>query len=145
TGVDVEIIDFKTNRIDVPLESESSESEFDSDGFLPFDLPHKPSREELLRTRVVELARLYLLQMQCYALAVRLLIPEISEFKATLHFLDKDQEYSVASSQLELSVCEGAVDRIMTMLNRKMSYEDFAPRTGGHCRRCGYLAVCPSG
>jgi ATP-dependent exoDNAse (exonuclease V) beta subunit len=145
SGVDVEIIDFKTNRIDVSFESETSESNFDSDGLLPFELPHKPSKAELVKNRVEELARLYVLQMQCYALAVRLLIPEINEFKATLHFLDKDQEYHVASSQLEISVCEAAIDRIMTMLNRKMNFEDFVPHTGGHCRRCGYLAVCPSG
>jgi ATP-dependent helicase/nuclease subunit A len=144
-GVDVEIVDFKTNRIDVPEEIEGLEADNDTQGFLPFDRPHKPTAEELLEKRLEELTQQYLLQMQCYALAAHLLIPDINELKATLHFLDKEREYPIQSSLLDGSVCGVAVDKVMTTLNQKMNFEDFVPRTGEHCRRCSYLSVCPSG
>src|SRR5262249_51375686 len=122
---EIEIIDFKTNRIayeksDVPHEPQAPRSRAPKGGQFAFDFeaapPPKPiNRHPSLEDALRIAAEDYQLQMQSYALAVRELLPSLAgaRVRVTLHFLDPNVEVHLADELLEPARCEQAVDEGM--------------------------------
>ncbi|PYS70797.1 MAG: hypothetical protein DMF69_12435, partial [Acidobacteria bacterium] len=146
---EVEIIDFKTNRIAKSKAAiqatkfpESSKTQFafdfDAKAFFP-----SASQSNALQTS----ARDYQLQMQAYALAIRELIPSLSDskIKVTLHFLEPNLEFNIADELLESRTCETALDSAMLDIVASSSPEHFPVRPAVHCRMCNFLKVCAAG
>ena len=155
---EVEIIDFKTNRIaksktssqstttealDVSTRALTTSSQY------AFDFDAKPANESEASVdnslRVV--ARDYQLQMQAYALAIRELIPSLanSRVRVTLHFLEPNLEFHLPGEELESSACEQAIDNAMLEIVSSSRPEDFPVRPAPHCRMCNFLSVCSAG
>jgi ATP-dependent helicase/nuclease subunit A len=93
---EIEIIDFKTNRIASRAESAAppaSRLQVRDSGQFAFDFESPAKSESVQRA-----AEDYELQMQAYALAVRELLPELAEarLRVTLHFLDPNLEVYLA-------------------------------------------------
>ncbi len=172
-GVNVEIIDFKTNRFRAPRTSVEQLSASDSavpngqaegqrkrsnlqptsDQFaFNFSNPEAPatdiggpSIEEQLRI----LASDYELQMQAYALAVSELLPEVSSARlsitATLHFLDPNLEFRLAPHLLSPEACKQAIDEALREIVSSSQPAEFPVRPALHCRMCNFLGICPAG
>src|SRR5204863_3533884 len=131
-GVDVEIIDFKTNRFSPPkgtsrtvrtATANVSTGSSAGQGSFDFDAVVEQSSAEILPTVTASLdeqaerfARDYRLQMQAYALALRELLPadvHVRTLRATLHFLDPNREISLADELLDRASSARAIDDAM--------------------------------
>jgi ATP-dependent exoDNAse (exonuclease V) beta subunit len=155
--VEIEIIDFKTNRIafdksENPPEPQPRRMRAPKEGQFAFDFeaapPPKPfnrhpSLEEALKTAAED----YQLQMQAYALAVRELLPTLANAKirVTLHFLDPNVEVHLADELLARARCEQAIDEGMQRTIFSSDPADFPVKTAPHCRMCNFLSVCEAG
>jgi ATP-dependent helicase/nuclease subunit A len=155
--VEIEIIDFKTNRIayeksDVPHEPQPPRIRTPKDGQFAFDFeaapPPKPiNRHPSLEDALKIAAEDYQLQMQSYALAVRELLPSLAgaKIRVTLHFLDPNVEVHLADELLEPARCEQAVDEGMQRSIFSADPRLFPVKTAPHCRMCNFLSVCEAG
>ena len=154
---EIEIIDFKTNRIaydksEVPREPPAPRIRAPERGQFAFDFeaapPPKPvnrhpSLEEALKTAAED----YQLQMQAYALAVRELLPKLAGAKigVTLHFLEPNVEVHLADELLEPARCEQAIDEGMQRTIFSSDPANFPVKTAPHFRMCNFLSVCEAG
>ena len=138
--IEIEIIDFKTNRIS--LEPEETSAPKPKVNQFAFDFEGPPVRDT-----VHTAAEDYELQMQAYALAVRELVPEFRDrrMRVTLHFLAPNVEVRLASSLLAPERCEQAIDAAMQGSIFSSNPVDFPPKTAPHCRMCNFLRVCKAG
>ena len=177
-GVDVEIIDFKTNRfsaasgkpkrrttiarsavstnrstakVDLP----SGQAAFDFEAVAVDEVIEEvesgdstPSLAEQIETTAND----YQLQMQAYALALRELFRsesvKINSLRATLHFIDPNEEGSLPAALLDQDVCARAIDEAMTtiaVLDGTLDADRFPPVPATHCRICNYRDMCPTG
>jgi hypothetical protein len=144
--VEIEIIDFKTNRItgttealppeEKPARRTSKNAQFTFD----FELPRKG---ETVHTAAQD----YELQMQAYAFAVRELLPSLadSKMRITLHFLGPNIEVHLADELLEPARCAQAIDEAMQRTIYSADPADFPVNTAPHCRMCNFLSVCTAG
>jgi ATP-dependent exoDNAse (exonuclease V) beta subunit len=173
SGLRVEIIDFKTNRLTMqksvqvvemqpasPLQrrrrSKKSKQEAASQFVFDFSAslrsqraPH-PSTEDVgdVSKQVAALAADYQLQMQAYALAVRQLLPWIASpnsVKATLHFLQPNIEHQLADELLDSTVCEQSLNDAMLRVVQSVKPEEFPVMPAVHCRNCNFLDACYAG
>ncbi len=154
---EIEIIDFKTNRIfydksETPSEPLPHRIRALKDGQFAFDFevapPPKPvNRHPSLAEALKTAAEDYQLQMQAYALAVRELLPSLSNAKirVTLHFLDPNVEVHLADELLERARCEQAIDEGMQRTIFSSDPANFPVKTAPHCRMCNFLSVCTAG
>ncbi|HKR62053.1 MAG TPA: 3'-5' exonuclease, partial [Pyrinomonadaceae bacterium] len=161
-GIDVEIIDFKTNKVKRPkpeggkqtVEKERAETggprgqiAFD------FDQPVPPSSIGAENSSVEDEVRImatdYQLQMQAYALAVSELTPQLKQANvsvvSTLHFLDPNVEFPISNELLSPEACSQAIDDAMIAIVSSVEPYDFPFRPAMHCRTCNFLAICPAG
>jgi ATP-dependent helicase/nuclease subunit A len=155
--VEIEIIDFKTNRIaydksDVPHTPEPPRIRTPRGGQFAFDFedegpPQPINRHPSLEDALKIAAEDYQLQMQSYALAVRELLPSLAGAKVhvTLHFLDPNVEVHLADQLLEPVVCQEAVDEGMQRSIFSADPQLFPVKTAPHCRMCNFLRVCEAG
>jgi ATP-dependent helicase/nuclease subunit A len=164
--LEVEIIDFKTNRISTLAGVRESTSEpaktvavdtlsrrtvsqsqfaFDFDTAPATTTPVEPARSVDDATRVA--AHDYQLQMQAYALAVRDLMPEAvdAKVKVTLHFLQPNLEVHLSDELLERDRCEVAIDEAMSQIISSSVPSEFPVHPAPHCRMCNFLNVCIAG
>jgi len=171
-GIDVEIVDFKTNRFArvseqvmrkraiATISTTTSGSTVGPRGQAAFDfeavgedasLVGEPSRQQSLDEQIDNAARDYRLQMQAYAIAFRELLPRdvrINSLRVTLHFIQPNVEKSLAAKLLDPETCAGAVDQAMSQLvslDGTIDVEDFPPLTDSHCRTCSFLDFCSAG
>ena len=156
-AAEIEIIDFKTNRIyydksETPPESVPRRIRSPKEGQFAFDFeatpPPKPvNRHPSLAEALKTAAEDYQLQMQAYALAVRELLPSLSNAKirVTLHFLDPNVEVHLADELLERARCEQAIDEGMQRTIFSSDPANFPVKTAPHCRMCNFLSVCTAG
>ena len=154
---EIEIIDFKTNRIayeksEAPREPQPLRSRAPKGGQFAFDFeaapPPKPvNRHPSLEDALKIAAEDYQLQMQAYALAVRELLPSLANAKirVTLHFLDPNVEVHLADELLEPARCAHAVDLGMQRTIFSADPALFPVKTAPHCRMCNFLRVCNAG
>jgi hypothetical protein len=164
-GLNVEIIDFKTNRfrgrrdsgIDggrgmvgaeqtgarkVPGRVRRDQLSFE---FLQPKSEARADYDLLMRAEIEAAAADYQVQMQAYALAARDLIPEVASVQVTLHFLDPDVEVSLSDDLLEREACATAIDEIMLSLVSSSAPESFPASPAEHCRVCNFRELCPPG
>jgi len=163
---EVEIIDFKTNRIAkrkstgsaAEMESAHSsrqqarttakpgQSQFSFDFDAQATVPPTPE-DGTIDNVVRSVAEDYQLQMQVYALAVRELIPSLSDAKirVTLHFLEPNLEYHLDDNLLETSACEAAIDAAILDIVSATEPAEFPVKPAAHCRMCNFLRVCSAG
>lgn len=155
---EVEIIDFKTNRLGVqasrlqqtsPITSPPNNSTPSQFAF-NFDSPTLPTpqnRLDSLNAALRAAANDYKLQMQAYALAIRELIPSLSESKirVTLHFLEPNLEFHLADEMLEASASRQAIDLAMQEIVASNEPSEFPVKPAAHCRMCNFLRVCTAG
>jgi len=87
----------------------------------------------------------YHLQMQAYALAARELIPEVTNVRVTLHFLDPDVEVSLPDVLLAPEACRKAIDETMLNIVSSSAPETFPACPAQHCRACSFTELCPPG
>jgi ATP-dependent helicase/nuclease subunit A len=132
-GSKIEIIDFKTNRIPKVVADPHDDGRSSTNGDIQF------------QTAIASIADMYRLQMQAYAFAVRSVLPGATGVNATLHFLDGDVEYAIEAGYLTGEASKAAVDAVLGRMDGSRKLEDFAPRAGEHCRRCGFLKLCAAG
>ena len=173
-SLEIEIIDFKTNRFPkaqsrhsktVALMSARPKGKqhlaaATSTGASPqivFDFSVGPSQakieampdpvsvDEGLRVAAQD----YLLQMQAYALAVRELIPELesqeNKIQVTLHFLEPNLEFHLADNLLAPEACKQAIDEAITQIVSASEPEHFPVNATAHCRMCNFLSICTAG
>jgi len=165
-GLDIEIIDFKTNRIGKSSKQafnvtadlastggrglEAGQLAFDFSAPSPEFVPNlQVKNDQWLGGQIESIALDYQLQMQAYALVVHELIPEHlqsgARIKVTLHFLDADLEFDLPAELLEQERCARAIDEAMSKIISATEPRDFPVRPGLHCRLCNFLGVCASG
>ena len=174
-SLDIEIIDFKTNRF---LKTQSQQSHSKTDALIravpsrgkrhvsagagaspqiAFDFSAHPTQaraaasadpdspDESLRVAAQD----YILQMQAYALAARELIPVLespeTKIQVTLHFLDPNLEFHLVDDLLAPEACRRAIDEAMLQIVSASEPEDFPVRTELHCRMCSFLSICTAG
>ncbi len=146
---EVEIIDFKTNRIPKTKTTEICQPvEASGSSQFAFNFESKPTQVlKASESALSVIASDYQLQMQAYALAIRELIPELSasDLRVTLHFLEPNFEYTVAPELLESGVCEAAIDSAMHDIIASTEPSQFPVRPANHCRSCNFLRVCAAG
>ncbi|HJY29277.1 MAG TPA: UvrD-helicase domain-containing protein [Pyrinomonadaceae bacterium] len=154
---EIEIIDFKTNRIaydksDVPHAPELPRIRTPKGGQFAFDFEDEPpqapiNRHPSLAEALKIAAEDYQLQMQSYALAVRELLPALAgaKVRVTLHFLDPNVEVHLADELLEPMRCAQAVDDGMQRSIFSADPRLFPVNTAPHCRMCNFLRVCEAG
>jgi ATP-dependent exoDNAse (exonuclease V) beta subunit len=143
-GVDVEIIDFKTDRFPKRKLSARRSVKKGSDNPALFDLAVKSESDSLIVEHVAEAVFDYELQMQAYALAVRELIPNVNKLSVTIHFLDPNIEESLPPEALRYDVCSISVDDAMTHL-LSSAPDNYPTRTAEHCRFCNFREICVAG
>jgi hypothetical protein len=146
-GVEIEIIDFKTNRI-APEEPEETTLPPQKTGQFSFDFDTPATGKRRASTSALQTtAQNYQLQMQAYALAVRELLPALAagKIKVTLHFLEPNVEVHLADELLEASVCQEAIDEAMQRTIFSSDPANFPVKTAPHCRMCNFLRVCAAG
>ena len=141
SGVEIEIIDFKTNRITAMALAEPQQPTRKT-GQFAFDFEN-PAKAEAVHTAAED----YELQMQAYALAVRELLPSLAGAKigVTLHFLEPNIEVHLAEELLEPARCRQAIDDAMQGTIFSSDPADFPVKTAPHCRMCNFLRVCTAG
>jgi ATP-dependent helicase/nuclease subunit A len=145
-GFDVEVIDFKTNRLSRQVSAQRvrratatfSGAELKTEnrsqpaqGLFDFDQPPEedakqgPGNETLtdsdasLAVQAESLAHDYQLQMQAYALALRELLPQsvrVNSLRATLHFIEPNLEVTLAPDLLERDNCMRMIDEAMLQI-----------------------------
>ena len=154
---EIEIIDFKTNRIayeksDAVQEPQTPRLRMPQGGQFAFDFeaapPPKPiNRHPSLEDALKIAAEDYQLQMQSYAVAVRELLPSLAgaKVRVTLHFLDPNVEVHLSDELLEPARCEEAVDEGMQRSIFSADPRLFPVKTAPHCRMCNFLRVCEAG
>ena len=105
--------------------------------------PKDDSIDNVLRS----VAEDYQLQMQVYALAVRELIPSLSDaqIRVTLHFLEPNLEYHLDDNLLETSACEVSIDAAILDIVSATEPAEFPVKPAAHCRMCNFLRVCSAG
>jgi ATP-dependent helicase/nuclease subunit A len=173
-GVDVEIIDFKTNRFSAPTkrstraiataQATSSQGRVvTANGQASFDFESVAETAVLaeveigpspsIADQVHKTAHDYQLQMQAYALALYELIggagaPKINSVRATLHFLEPNLEIGLAAPLLDPTTCATAIDDAMKQiasLDGTLDADQFPPDPAAHCRACNFTDLCPAG
>lgn len=171
-GVDVEIIDFKTNRFSAPsgparkqvrtVAANASQIKVPAahpatssgQGLLNFDSVSEEEMAEApisISDQINITAGDYQLQMQAYALAVRELLPagtQIKSLRATLHFIDPNVEIGLDHQLLDHQTSAQAIDEAMNemaSLDGCLDAEIFPPFPASHCRMCNFLELCPAG
>lgn len=145
TPTQIEILDFKTNRIR-PAKSDEPPPEPPRETQFSFNFEETPSNASMsaaLRTTSED----YELQMQSYALAVRELLPSLADAKVsvTLHFLEPNVEVHLADELLEPAQCEAAIDAAMLRIVSSSDPAHFPVKTAPHCRACNFLRLCSAG
>jgi ATP-dependent helicase/nuclease subunit A len=166
TGVDVEIIDFKTNRFSSPparasktvRSATANATSVTASGQASFDFEAvveaasaQTGFSDSLDEQAQTIARDYQLQMQAYALALRELFPadvQVRALRATLHFLDPNIEISLPAELLDRASCARAIDDAMQtieMIDGTLDADLFPPLAASHCRTCNFLELCPAG
>ncbi|MEP6569157.1 MAG: UvrD-helicase domain-containing protein [Acidobacteriota bacterium] len=173
-GFDIEIIDFKTNRLsrnstaarasrshDIEAEEQAgrprsqnqrSQNQVEQIVF-DFDAPAPEERDVVVAElsvddRVRNAATDYQLQMQAYALAVRELVPALLDGSAiisTLHFLEPNVEFHLPADVLSPEACRGAIDDAMMKIISSGEPAEFPVHTAAHCRMCNFLSICDAG
>jgi ATP-dependent helicase/nuclease subunit A len=148
--LEIEIIDFKTNRIDArespaALEELAARREIrlsQKPGQFAFDF-EDPATKHPVHTAAED----YELQMQAYALAVQELLPSLAagKLRVTLHFLDPNLEVHLADELLVPQRCEQAIDEAMQRTIYSADPADFPVKTAPHCRMCNFLRLCTAG
>jgi ATP-dependent helicase/nuclease subunit A len=140
-SLEVEIVDFKTNRMKVTLPKTPSQRTL-----AQFAFDFENTSTQIDAGDVVEItAHDYELQMQAYALAVHELMPSISKIRVTLHFLDPNVEIHLPEELLEPARCKQAIDDAMLRIVSSIDPEQFPVKTAPHCRMCSFLRVCTPG
>jgi ATP-dependent helicase/nuclease subunit A len=141
--VEIEIIDFKTNRITAttPPEPKAPRVAAKNTQFA-FDFEN-PAKAEAVHTAAED----YELQMQAYALAVRELLPSLAgnKLRVTLHFLEPNIEVHLTDELLDPARCKQAIDEAMQRTIYSNDPTDFPVKTAPHCRMCNFLRVCAAG
>ena len=139
--VEIEIVDFKTNRItttraEIPAPRAPKNAQF------AFDFEESRKGES-----VHTAAQDYELQMQAYAFAVRELLPSLggSKMRVTLHFLGPNIEVHLADELLDPARCAQAIDEAMQRTIYSADPADFPVNPAPHCRMCNFLSVCNAG
>jgi hypothetical protein len=153
--MNIEIIDFKTNRFrGLKSESESNfainkQSASDaaqlSFGFLTQGRGSHLDQEVIVQSEVQAAANDYQIQMQAYALAARELIREAGNVRVTLHFLDPNVEVSLREELLGAEACANANDEAMTSIVSSSAPESFDPKPDDHCLVCNFSDLCEAG
>lgn len=143
-GVDVEIIDFKTNRFSATptsngkrraraasaaptasarITSQAGQAAFDFEAIAVEIVEPVETEAPAIQDQVKQTAHDYQLQMQAYALAFRELFAgvkgdgvKINSLRATLHFLDPNIEVSLPGSLLDQNACATAIDEAMKQI-----------------------------
>jgi ATP-dependent helicase/nuclease subunit A len=165
-GVDVEIIDFKTNRFSTPpaptgkavRSATANATVVTTPGQTSFDFDAVVRESETssmfaasLDEQAQRIARDYQLQMQAYALALRELLPadvQVRTLRATLHFLGPNIEISLPAELLDRTSCSKEIDDAMQTIERidgTLDADLFPPLPATHCRTCNFLELCPAG
>jgi ATP-dependent exoDNAse (exonuclease V) beta subunit len=141
--IEIEIIDFKTNRITAttPPEPKVPRAPARNTQFA-FDF-EDPGKTEAVHTAAED----YELQMQAYALAVRELLPSLegNKLRVTLHFLEPNIEVHLNDELLDPARCKQAIDEAMQRTIYSNDPEDFPVKTAPHCLMCNFLRVCAAG
>lgn len=175
TGFEIEIVDFKTNRMTQPKQQikiayPSSEPGSPTPSpvktrrktqsppnqiVFDFSMPVIPSTQSAnasvrvnLTEQVAALADDYSLQMQSYALAVRQLLPKVAAdapITATLHFLQPNIEHHLSPELLTEAASGQALDDAMLRLVHSVSPHEFPVIPEIHCRTCNFLDACYAG
>ncbi|HEU4479679.1 MAG TPA: 3'-5' exonuclease, partial [Pyrinomonadaceae bacterium] len=164
-GLNVEIIDFKTNRFREPRKDarpaavavtrtvgKANQIAFDFESASLAESATSPraiERQMSIAQQVQVVASDYQLQMQAYALAVNELMPSsggsATRFKVILHFLEPDIEFRLPDKLLSSGVCAEAIDNAMTEIVTSLEPHEFPVRPAMHCRMCNFLRICPAG
>ena len=171
-GFDIEIIDFKTNRLprkqapdsltavgpgppERPRAASSRAKGARAIEQIAFDfsaaaIPAKAESDiESIDAAIQRVAFDYQLQMQAYALAVRELMPALlngaGRVKVTLHFLDPNVEFHLPDDLLDAGACERAIDEAMREIVAAREPEHFPVHPATHCRMCNFLDLCGAG
>jgi ATP-dependent helicase/nuclease subunit A len=144
-GSEIEIIDFKTNRIR-GVKTEAARPEPAKESQFSFNFEETESNASMsaaLRSTSED----YELQMQSYALAVRELIPSLADAKisVTLHFLEPNVEVHLADELLAPAHCEAAIDEAMLRIVSSFDPAHFPVKPAPHCRACNFLSLCAAG
>jgi len=141
----IEIIDFKTNRIRATKTSEAAPAPAPSPKQSQFSFDFEP--KESLSNALLTTSEDYELQMQSYALAVRELLPSLANARinVTLHFLDPNVEVHLADELLEPAACQAAIDQAMSRIISSADPADFPVKPATHCRTCAFLSLCRAG
>jgi RecB family exonuclease len=144
---EIEIIDFKTNRIR-PAKTDEPPPEAPKDTQFSFDFEKTPAdRQPAMSAALRTTSEDYELQMQSYALAVRELLPSLAErrIRVTLHFLEPNVEVHLADELLAPVQCQAAIDAAMLRIVSSSEPPDFPVRPAPHCRACNFLRLCAAG
>jgi hypothetical protein len=161
-SLNVEIIDFKTNRIprtretpkktsEVPAKDINQKTRRSSVAQFSFDFENSVSllvQPDTSSTDPLTSAALdYKLQMQAYALAVKELLPLAvdGQIRVTLHFLEPNVEFQLDAEMLEGKVCATAIDEAIREIVSSSEPAEFPVNPSSHCRMCNFLNLCPPG
>ena len=153
---EIEIIDFKTNKLAKNLESQAvvqaapvtTASKKAAASQFAFDFESTPRVSKEAQPDALRVAAQdYQLQMQSYALAIRELLPALNEGKirVTLHFLEPNLEFHLADGLLAPVACREAIDSAIKDIIFSHEPSEFPVRPATHCRTCSFLSVCSSG
>ncbi|HKP47765.1 MAG TPA: UvrD-helicase domain-containing protein [Pyrinomonadaceae bacterium] len=170
-GFEVEIIDFKTNRIKAEVQERTASAPartFVSSREtvavsaadarrnhleqFAFDFEQRVIASPLVPMSATDQVKVvasdYLLQMQAYALAVRELLPALkagARVRGTLHFLDPNIEFQLDDDTLSHEICARAIDNAMMDIVASQQPGEFPVRPETHCRVCSFLSICRGG
>jgi RecB family exonuclease len=145
--VEIEIVDFKTNRI-IPAKTQDPPAAPSKQTQFAFDFEEKAAdRKARIDTALRTTSEDYELQMQSYALAVRELLPSLSDrqLRVTLHFLQPNVEVHLSDELLAPAACEATVDDAMLRIVSSSDPVDFPVKPAAHCRTCNFLSLCRAG
>ncbi len=119
-GVTAHVVDFKTNAFKAKV--------------------NEPGFKTELAEKVAE----YRLQLQAYVLALWELAPEVTEARATLHFVAPDHAFELPPEQASREAVTRAVGDAARRLTaiRTFAAADFEAKPGARCLACRYAAVC---
>jgi ATP-dependent helicase/nuclease subunit A len=143
-GLNVEIIDFKTDRFPKRKPLTSRRTKKRDAGPALLEIGSATDKEISINDQVLEAMFDYQLQMQAYALAVRELVPNVNELRVTIHFLGPNIEKSLSADALSMEVSAKAVDNAMSRL-LSSGPENYPTRPADHCRFCNFRDICADG